>query len=210
MFYCRMAIQEYRVIIRGSGRSNEYTLDISVETKILDLRLNAQTLLGFDDDTCQVVLEHNGEKLSDATILGNSSVQSGDVLLFIPPENKISTLSPDSSHNPDSTFHSQYQSISAISKTNTSGSILRNDYKLILTSFEIESKIWEYSISLQEKDEVRPSRFFQESGAKEYKRFNNFLKEALEREVLPKEVKSILNDWCSDIAQGYRITNIEI
>jgi len=195
------------IILRGSGISNEYKLSIALDIKIADLRRNAQTLLGFDDDVCQMVLERTGEHLPESLLIGESKIQPGDILLIIPPE--ISSTSYTIPINSSSTEPSTYRQVSS-SLPSSSVSILQIPYKLILTNSGTNQSTWEYSIYLQNHHENNPYLFFKEAGGRENEKLENFLEEVLERRPSLIEVSNILQNWCEEIDQGYRLTKITI
>ena len=195
------------IVLRGSGISNEYKLSIALDIKIADLRRNAQTLLGFDDDVCQMVLERTGDHLPDSLLIGESKIHSGDVLLVIP----LTTSYPSYAIpvNSGSTERSTYYQVSSPTTT-PSSSISQVLYKLILTVSGTNQNAWEYSIHLPGHHENNPYQFFREAGGQESEKLENFLERVIERRLSPVEVNKILQNWCDEISQGYRFTKITV
>lgn len=191
------------ITLRGIDNLNQYNLALTPDTKILDFRLNAQTLLGFDDEDCRLVVERTSENLSDSFLVQDADIKDGDILQLLPPAGYNLAV------NPDTTASSRSKS----SRVNTHSKKAANttvSYKLILTVNGKQKNIWEHSIELLSHHENNPSRFFDESDKREIQILEDFLEVALERKPSPFELRKVLQVWIDDIQLGYRKTFTEL
>ncbi|WP_346294250.1 hypothetical protein [Sphaerothrix gracilis] len=189
-------MENISIVLRGSGISSEYKLDISPDIRIIDFRLNAQTLVGYDDDSCQLVIERTGDFLPDGLLVSDTDIQSGDVLIVLPPV--VST------HSSLTAKPSTYKRIDSYG--NQASFDLTVSYKLLLETADEKKNMWEYTVHLQSCHENNPSRFFKESDRKEQRKLEEFVEKALDRQPSSTEIRKILDAWCEDILLGYRET----
>ncbi len=185
------------IVLRGSGISNEYKLDISPNMRIIDFRLNAQTLVGFDDNSCQIIIERTGDFLPDGLLVSETDIQSGDTLIVVPP------IVP--THNSLPSKPSTYKRIYSSSSNQVSFDLIVA-YKLLLEIAGERKSTWEYTVHLQAYYENSPNGFFKESDGKEQHKLEEFVQEALDRQPSSAEIRKILDAWCEDIILGYRET----
>jgi hypothetical protein len=193
------------VIFRELGESEIRTQDISDLLTVLEFRKYAQTILGYDEQVCKVILERTSEQLQDPCSFKDLQIKDKDVLIIVPATNAM-RFSPLDKRN----FKSQ--SASEIFSKDTldfSSQALQIPYKLILTQNSQEQSNWEYTIQLQSYHENNPDQFFSNSEGKEYVLFEAFLQSALQKQLLKAEVMKVLHDWCSEISQGYRVTSLK-
>lgn len=75
------------IFLQGNNVMSEvYSFNISLHTKILDLRLNAATLTGMDEDpeSCKLVLKRTKENLPDHLTIQDTNICDGDTLIVFP------------------------------------------------------------------------------------------------------------------------------
>lgn len=191
------------IAVRRQDSEHRYSFSLPFDIKVLDFRLNAQTLVGFDDEDCRLILERTGEELSDSLSVKESDIQAGDVLLVIPPLEYRLPQAP----NRAVSSQSSYRKVEAY----TSKDILSTvTYKLILTVHDSENSNWEYSVALLSHHENNPFRFFEELSSREYQKLEEFLEAALDRQPSTFELNKIMKAWCEDIQLGYRETFAEL
>jgi hypothetical protein len=66
------------------------------------------------------------------------------------------------------------------------------------------------NFDLEESDEDNPDKFFLKGNGQKRKEFEEELRKRVPREIPSFEIDKILQDWCEDIALGYRNTEVEL
>lgn len=209
------------VTLQGSGTYLEYRLRLALDSTVSNVRLNAQTLLGFDDTTCQLILDRTQQGLPDAISLREADIQSGDILTVMPFYRGAAASVAESAHEPAPISEHPLSShplssavISGGQAVSGSTNLERNNYEplfpyslsLIVLSEAAPASSYEYVIQLNSRYESDPSLFFEAYGRQEYQKFIDFLESALEREVSAREINRVIRDWCEDIRVGYKTT----
>jgi hypothetical protein len=194
------------ITLRRQDIVREYSFSLPPDIKILDFRLNAQTLVGFDDEDCRLVLERTGQELSDSSLVQDTVIQPGDVLIVLPPVRcRIPTTSINSGNSHLS--QSSYRKVDGYIKKAVLNTV---SYRLILTINGVEKSVWEHSIELLSHHENTPIEFFEEFNSREHQKLEEFLAAALERSPTVFELNKITKIWCEDIKLGYRETFAEL
>lgn len=206
------------VTLQGSGTDLRYQLRLALDSTVSNFRLNAQTLLGFDDTTCQLILDRTQQGLPDAISFREADIQSGDILTVMPfysyAAESVSEDSPALVN--DTPFPSAAVSGSQVISSRTSTHREKNEplfpYSLNLTVLAgaAPASSHEYIIQLNSQYESDPSLFFEAYSRQEYQKFIDFLESAVERAVSAREVNGVIRDWCEDIRVGYKITRCTI
>ncbi len=89
-------------------------------------------------------------------------------------------------------------------------SLVRYTLKLSVISDGNKPKNYDYSIELEESYEDKPKCFFSDFNGRERQKFETSLKQVVPRELQRFEIDQILEEWCDDIAFGYKNTTVEI
>ena len=198
------------VTLRGEGTAIEYQLRLALDSSILDFRLNAQTMVGFDDHACRWILGRTGEPLKDDLLLAQADVQGGDVLTVAKvsayvdqaPNHTPQTVAPKTAP-PPSSYRAVESAVSA-------GTELLVPYKLVLVIRSPQQSQWEYDIHLKQDYENNPRKFFEAYGGQEYQNLADFLRSILSHDPSPREIDRLLSEWCEDISMGHRRTVLPI
>lgn len=194
------------ITLRRQDIAREYSFLIPSDIKVLDFRLNAQTLVGFDDEDCRLVLERTGQELSDSALVQDTDIQNKDVLIVLPPVGyHIPALSTNIGNSHSS--KSSYRKVDGHIKRAVPNTV---SYKLILTINGVEKSVWEHSIELLSHHENNPIQFFEEFNSREHQKLEDFLAVALERKPSAFELNKVTKAWCEDIQLGYRETFSEL
>ncbi|MEO0769153.1 MAG: hypothetical protein AAFY72_06910 [Cyanobacteria bacterium J06649_4] len=218
------------VTLRGDGTAIEYQLRLALDCKVLDFRLNAQTMVGFDDQACRLVSVRTGQALSDDLLIEKAEILSGDVLTVVRIAADTATIqsthtavsstlnsttistpgSVPSSGGAAPSSPSAFSAYGAAQSTATPTGELLVPYKLILVRRGPKQTQWEYDVHLKKEYENSPRKFFEAYGGQEYQNLADFLRSILARELSPAEIDRLLYSWCEDISMGHRKTVMPI
>lgn len=194
---------EFEVIFQREDSKITRSFAISLDWKLSDYREEIQIHLGFPENPpCQFFLERTSEVLKDYLTFEQAGIREKDKLIIIPPTSSEQRGSSSSG----SFTNRQEENQKSIPKS------LLITYKLILNfiSNNQSTKTSEYSIDLEEYYEDQPALFFKMESDKERQKFENALKAIASKEISSSEIDEILQEWCDDIALGYRYTIVEI
>jgi len=187
-------------------------LRVASDSTVANVRVNAQTLVGFDDATCQLILERTGQSLADSLSIKAADVRTGDtltVLPFITTQTSAARSIPNAALSADAP--SAQLPVSVPQQVSTfDGRALKVAYRLELTVLGLPNSATgervDYIIALQDRHENDPSLFFEAYDRREYKQLASFLHDTLGREPSYSELNQIIRRWCEDILVGHRRT----
>lgn len=194
------------IILRGEGTAIEYQLWVALDSEVSNFRLNAQTLVGFDDQMCKLILHRTGLPLVDSLRFEETALSSGDILTVVP---FVSPPVFDSVADRAVNSHSVTQP-SSRDRTVEQINPLLVSYRLIPLINGMQPGSASYVIQLQPAYENKPVQFFRDYGGQEQKQLEVFLAQQLKRNVSIEEMDRVIQIWCEDISVGYQETKIKL
>lgn len=187
-----------QIILRSADFDIEYQMRLSHSVIVSEFRENAQTLAGYDDQVCRLILARTQSDLPDSMPVSNSGIRSGDVLLVVPIDRQSKK-----SNQPLTYRQNRLDAIEDALRT----AELKVTYALI-ASISDGAQYQRYEIQLISTYEDDPYRFFEKTNGRERQNLEVFLQGLLLRNPLATEVDDIINLWCNEIKVGHKITKI--
>jgi hypothetical protein len=190
-----------QIRIKQYKELRELSKQVPLDMRLGEAREAMQTLLLLSENTFYYLgLARTGKILEEQLTFYEAGIEQNDQITLILPE-ELKDWNAEIAASVISQSFSQHSNHS--SETG-------NSYKLILTTSGNTANTWEYSINLREFYENEPSQFFNDENQKERKRLETSLSKLLAREIQSREIDKIVQEWCTDIAKGYRATTLKI
>ena len=190
-----------QIRIKKYKEIQELSKQVPIDMRLGEAREAMQTLLLLSENTFyHLGLTRTGKILEEQLTFYGAGIEQNDQINLILPE-QLKDWDAEITASVISQSFSQHSN-----HPSEDG----NSYKLIVTLSGNIANSWEYCINLREFYENEPSQFFNDENQKEQKKLETSLNKLLSREIQQRELDKIVQEWCNDIAKGYRATTLKI